>query len=129
MKKILFTALFFYLNISYASFPIEKKYVEKKEFNLNKSKINNTILNDDNNIFSIISTITALISVLYLFFGGPEELILSLIFSIIAMLLGIIGFKKKNRNFAFFGFGLGLVSALLSSIILIFIQLAVATVT
>ena len=124
MKKLLFIAMFFYLNISYASFP-----VEKKEFNLNESKINNIILNEDNNIFAIISTITALISVLYLFFGGPEGLILSLIFSIVAMLLGIIGFKKKNRNFAFFGFGLGLVSALLSSIILIFIQLAVATVT
>jgi len=119
MKKLLFITLFFSLNISYASFPVEENYVEKKEFNLN----------EDNNIFAIISTITALISVLYLFFGGPEGLILSLIFSIIAMLLGIIGFKKKNRNFAFFGFGLGLVSALLSSIILIFIQLAVATVT
>ena len=129
MKKLLFITLFFSLNISYASFPVEENYVERKEFNLNESKINTTILNEDNNVFAIISTITALISVLYLFFGGPEGLILSLIFSIIAMLLGIIGFKKKNRNFAFFGFGLGLVSALLSSIILIFIQLAVATVT
>ena len=77
MKKILFIVFFFYLNISYASFPVEKNYVEKKEFNLNESKINNIILNEENNIFAIISTITALISVIYLFFGGPEGLIIS----------------------------------------------------
>jgi len=39
VKKILFITLFFSLNISYASFP-----VEKKEFNLNESKINTKIL-------------------------------------------------------------------------------------
>ena len=44
MKKILFITLFFSLNISYASFPVEKNYVEKKEFNLNESKINTKIL-------------------------------------------------------------------------------------
>jgi hypothetical protein len=64
-----------------------------------------------------------------LFFGGPEGLTLSLIFSIIAMVLGVIGLKKKNKNLSLVGFSLGLVVALLSSIFLIIIKTAVSVFT
>jgi len=103
---------------SNGSFPVQNYESQRLSVKTNNQMINQlkTEKNDYGFPFGSISLVSGLLSI-PLFFVAP---IVGLLFSILAIVLGSVGLKKRGRGMAIAGLSLGLLTLLLGIIFVIF---------
>ena len=113
MKKLTFMYIFlFYVNVfSYASFPINE--IENIEIT---KKAESQDESDNGTNWVVLSIILILVS--FLFIGRNFELIF--LSSLLSLIFGILGFKKKKNVLAIIGFTLALLFFLFLLFVIIY---------
>ena len=120
MKKLLFLliTLATFTNFSYGSFPItenlQSELIESVDSELPTYKNNNPI-------WGILSVISAALGVLLIALSNPS----SILFFIMAITFGAIGFRHKPKGLAITGFILGLLPFLLATIMIIILLIGI----
>ena len=103
---------------SNGSFPVQNYESQRLSVETNNQMINQlkTEKNDYEFPFGSISLVSGLLSIPF-FFVAP---IVGLLFSILAIVLGSVGLKKRGRGMAIAGLSLGLLTLLLGIIFVVF---------
>ena len=104
---------------SNGSFPVQNYESQRLSVKTNNQMINQlkTEKNDYSFPFGSTSLVSGLLSI-PLFFVAP---IVGLLFSILAIVLGSVGLKKRGRGMAIAGLSLGLLTLLIGIIYVIFV--------
>ena len=120
MSKIhlIFCFMLLFPFFSNGSFPVQNYESQRLSVKTNNQMINQlkTEKNDYGFHFGSISLVSGLLSI-PLFFVAP---IVGLLFSILAIVLGSVGLKKRGRGMAIAGLSLGLLTLLLGIIYVVF---------
>jgi len=116
MKKLLLLliTLTTLANVSYASFPVS----ETTQTEVVAENIELPTYRSGNSVWGILSFSFMLLSLILL-----PNLYLTLIFSLLGIIFGAIGFNKKLKGLAITGFVLSLISFILSLVAIIIIVL------
>ena len=114
MKKLLLMLIILtsFTNVSYASFPV----IETQQTEIGVSaNVELPTYRSGNPVWGILSIISASLGVLAIVLSNP----ISLLFFLLAIIFGAIGFKHKPNGFAIAGFIIGILPFALIAAILI----------
>ena len=129
MKKtiLILISIIILPDIVHAAFPVvTKEKIESSNQDQVFINSNDISSNSDTPVFGIVSIIFAFISGILLFLA-PTSLILSLIFALLAIISGGLGFNKRLKALAFIGFFIGILETIFTSLFLLVISLAMKT--
>ena len=117
MKKLLLILIILtsFTNVSYASFPV----IETQQTEIGVSaNVELPTYRSGNPVWGILSIISASLGVLAIVLSNP----ISLIFFLLAIIFGAIGFKHKPNGLAIAGFVIGILPfVLIAAIIIVFL--------
>ena len=117
MKKLLLMLIILtsFTNVSYASFPV----IETQQTEIGVSaNVELPTYRSGNPVWGILSIISASLGVLAIVLSNP----ISLLFFLLAIIFGAIGFKHKPNGLAIAGFVIGILPfVLIAAIIIVFL--------
>jgi len=114
MKKLILLLIILtsFTNLSYASFPVTETQQTKISVNAN---VELPTYRGGNPVWGILSILSAALGILAIVLSNP----ISLLFFLLAIIFGAIGFKHKPNGFAIAGFIIGILPFVLIAAILI----------
>ena len=117
MKKLILLLIILtsFTNVSYASFPVTK--TQQTEISVN-ANVELPTYRGGNPVWGILSILSAALGILAIVLSNP----ISLLFFLLAIIFGAIGFKHKPNGLAIEGFIIGLLPfALMAAILIVFL--------
>ena len=119
MRRLLFLIILITIgNVSYAAFPVVNNTHAEV---VNEVNVKESTIASDSPVFAILSIICSIIALLMLPNLLAEQLYLFFIFSIAALVFGLLGWDRKLKSLARIGSILSLVGIIIVSLILLFI--------
>ena len=118
MKKLIFLITMFISSLGYASFPVfSNTHIEV----VNEINVENSTVVNATPVFGILSIICSIIALLIIPHLLMDQLYLFFIFSIAALVFGIIGMSRQLKVLSRIGFLIGLLETVILSFILLWV--------